>query len=150
MMQLFKNILIPTDFSQAAWNAVQIGVSLMAAASPGIRGQLTLLHIFPQTAKFVNQSFFSSSDLKAIDEIKRQVDEFCTELQGSNGVNVNGVLLSGGVEAGILDFVKAHPQDLIIMGVNSTGNDNQPGSHLRSVIEKVYTPVLVIPNKLTN
>lgn len=150
-MHSFNKILIPTDFSPAAWNAVQLGVSLIAASSPDGLAQLTLLHVFPYSAKFDRRrTHLNNNDLKAIDSIKQQMDEFCEELESNNQIKVNAVILGGGVESEVLKYVEKHPHDLIIMGVNSNGVDNQPGSHVGNIIEKANAPVLVIPNKLVS
>lgn len=146
-MHSFNNILIPTDFSPAAWSAVQFGLSLVKS----VDSQLTLLHVFPYLAKFDRRKgHLNNADLKTVDNIKKQMDEFCKELETNSSVNVKAVLLGGGVEKEILEFVERNVFDLIIMGVNSNGMDNHPGSHLSHIIEKANAPVLVIPNKLVS
>lgn len=144
-MHSFNNILIPTDFSPAAWNATQFALSLIKTAG----SRLTLLHVFAHSAKFSSKkTHLNSSDLKTLGNIKDQMDEFCRELEVMTSGDVHAVILSGGVEKEIVKFVEKNPFDLIIMGVNSNGLDNQPGSHLNNIIEKVNAPVLIIPNKL--
>lgn len=144
-MYSFEKILIPTDFSPAAWNAVQLGLGLVESRS----SQLTLLHVFPSSAKFDRRkAHLNDDDLKIIHSIKEQMDGFCLELGKNNRTKINAVILGGGVENEILKFVDKNRFDLIIMGVNSNGLDNQPGSHISNIIQKANAPVLVIPNKL--
>lgn len=144
-MSLFKNILIPTDFSGAAWEAVQIGLDLAG----GKHSKITLLHIFPYSAKFDHRKGrLNDKDLAAINSIKMQLNEFCDDLAKKVTGQVASTVLPGGVEAEILRFIAENQFDLIVMGVNSTGVDNHPGSHLTNIIEKSSVPVLVVPNKL--
>ena len=55
--------------------------------------------------------------------------------------------MGGWVDIEILDYINKNNFDLVIMGVNSNGLDNRPGSHISKIIEKANAPVLVIPNK---
>lgn len=145
-MQLFNNILIPTDFSPAAWNAVQLALKLVGTR----RSSLTLLHIFPNTARFDKvKTQLGHQDQRTIDNIREQMEEFCQGLGARKHVKINSVISVGGVEEEILQYMEENTFDLIIMGVNSNGMDNQPGSHLATIIEKANTPVLVMPNKIT-
>lgn len=144
-MPLFQNILIPTDFSHAAWQAVQYGLQLVE--SPGSR--ITLLHVFPNSVKYDQQErHLAADDLIVIGGIKKQIEEFCADLENNSEVKIKSVILDGAVDKEILRFVGKYCFDLIIMGVNSNGTDNLPGTHLNQIIEKSNTPVLVIPNKL--
>lgn len=66
--------------------------------------------------------------------------------QGAH-TKINNLVVSGNIEEKLLDFVDRNSFDLVIVGVNSNGEDNSPGSHTSKLIEESNTPVLVIPNK---
>lgn len=68
------------------------------------------------------------------------------DLNADNKVKINNHVVSGNIENQLLEFANQHTYDLVIVGVNSTGDDNSPGSHTTKLIEKSTTPVLVIPN----
>ncbi|MAE85378.1 MAG: hypothetical protein CMB80_21775 [Flammeovirgaceae bacterium] len=146
-MQAFKNILIPTDFSPAAWNAVQLGSSLAKAGFT----EITLLHVFPSSAKFDSRKGeLDIQDLNTIDEIKMQMDSFCLDLHSQFNVNYHPVILGGAVQEEICQHIQENDFDLVIIGVNSNGVDNNPGSHTSQIIANCHTPVLVAPNRLVN
>lgn len=146
-MQAFKNILIPTDFSSAAWNAVQLGANL---AKSGYT-EITLLHVFPSSARFDSRKGeLDIQDLNAIDDIKLQMDVFCVDLHSQYKVVFHPVILGGAVQEEICQYIKENDFDLVIIGVNSNGVDNKPGSHTSEIIENSHTPVMVAPNHLVN
>lgn len=146
-MSSFRNILVPTDFSSAAWHAVLISLELVADE----HSKITLLHVFPYSAKFDRKKgHLKDQDLEAIAAIKLQMDEFCKELGGKTKAKVRSEVLAGGVESEILGHITKDNFDLIIMGVNSNGLDNYPGSHVTNIIEKAVAPVLVVPNSQTH
>lgn len=146
-MQAFKNILIPTDFSPAAWNAVQLGSNLAKAGYT----EITLLHVFPSSAKFDSRKGeLDIKDLDAIDEIKMQMDSFCMDLHGQYNVKYHPVILGGAVHEEICQYIHENDFDLVMIGVNSNGVDNTPGSHTSEIISNCHAPVLVVPNQLTN
>ncbi|WP_258099911.1 universal stress protein [Marinoscillum pacificum] len=146
-MQAFKNILIPSDFSSAAWNAVHLGSSM---AKEGFT-EITLLHVFPSSAKFDSRKGeLDLSDLDAIDEIKLQMDAFCMDLHSQYKVTYHPVILGGAVHEEICQHIRENDYDLVIIGVNSNGVDNRPGSHTSEIIANCHTPVLIAPNNLIN
>lgn len=123
---------------------MQLGLELVASEG----SQLTLLHVFPSRVRGQKGSRDLEEDKKLIDDLRRQMDGFCHALGKNNGIKINPVIIGGGVELEVLNYIKKHKFDLVIMGVNSNGTDNHPGSHLTNIIEQANAPVLVIPNEL--
>lgn len=68
------------------------------------------------------------------------------DLRKDDKTKINNLVVSGNIEQQLLDFATKHSYDLVIVGVNSSGEDNSPGSHTTKLIEESDTPVLVIPN----
>lgn len=143
-MHSFQNILIPTDFSQAAWNAVQMGLALADKK----QSKLILLHVFPSAAKFGADKKTSREDEQLLKSLQKQMDEFCLSLQKNSTVTIIPVILEGKVEKEILGYVEHNEFDVVILGVNSNGSDNLPGSHISQIIEHANAPVMVIPNHI--
>tara|TARA_B100000609_G_C17123304_1_gene386184 strand:- start:49 stop:504 length:456 start_codon:yes stop_codon:yes gene_type:complete len=140
----FKNVLIPTDFGPAAWNAVQFA-SEMCENHPT---RITLLHIYPSRSKFdFRRKNISKEDQASIKSIDKEMKSLCAELKSERNLNLDSVIMGGWVDIEILDYINKNNFDLVIMGVNSNGLDNRPGSHISKIIEKANAPVLVIPNK---
>ena len=141
----FHNILIPTDFSHAAWHAVQLGIDIVQNQE----SRITLLHVYPDAAKFDRRkSLLNAGDHDVMDAIKGKMDEFCRYLRKQTTSEIYPVMLIGDVEGEIIKSIVDQPYDLVIMGVNSNGLNNQPGTHLNSIIKNIHAPVLVVPNKL--
>lgn len=135
-MNLFHQILIPTDFSLAAWHAVQLGLRLIAPEN----SRLTLLHVFPSGPSE------RSGDLELMEGLRKQMDDLCQTLERSQKKKIQPVILGGEVEGEVLKFIQANAFELIILGVNSNGVDNEPGSHISGIIAKANAPVMVMPN----
>jgi len=68
------------------------------------------------------------------------------DLRTDENTKINNLVVPGNIEKELMNFVSQHSFDLVIVGVNSTGEDNSPGSHTAKLIEESGTPVLVIPN----
>lgn len=146
-MQAFKNILIPTDFSQAAWNAVQLGAKMAIAGET----EVTLLHVFPSSAKFDSRKGeLDIQDLNFIDDLKSKMDFFCNDLRKQHKVSFKSIILGGAVEEEICQYLQDNVFDLVIIGINSNGMDNEPGSHTTGIIANSTAPVLVVPNEIVN
>ena len=62
--------------------------------------------------------------------------------------NVEHIVQPGNVENELLRFVRENDFDLVILGVNGNGQDNKPGKHAITMIEKGNAPMLVVPNSL--
>ncbi len=141
---MFTHILIPTDFSPAAWKAVEVGLSL----SDQYKCEISILHIYPVASRFTKEG--GHDDLMPkLDEVKEHMTKLSEDLRKSEKTKINNLVLPGNIEQQLLDFVTKHSFDLVIVGVNSSGEDNSPGSHTAKLIEESDTPVLVIPNKYT-
>lgn len=144
-MQAFKNILIPTDFSPVAWKAVQLGLSI--ARNSNIK--ITLLHVYPSTAKFIGISNSKEDDETAAQLIvKKQMQRFFGELALENATRLELEVTKGMVDVEIQHFLESGEFDLVIVGINSHDQNNIPGSNTGSIISHSSIPVLVIPNNI--
>lgn len=61
---------------------------------------------------------------------------------------IRNVVLSGNVEETMMQFIKEHSFDLVIVGINSNGHDNEIGSHTVRVIRESGVPVMIVPNRI--
>lgn len=142
----FRNLLIPTDFGPAAWNAVKFAINMCGDD----QAMITLLHVYPSNAKFDSKTKnFRDDEQAEMNRIKKKMKLFSEELIKGVGLNIDSVILKGWVVEEILEFIKKNNFDLVIMGVNSNGFDNRPGSHISKMIEQASTPLMVIPNTRT-
>jgi nucleotide-binding universal stress UspA family protein len=81
-----------------------------------------------------------------MNKVKENMTKLSNELKNDEETKINNLVIAGNIEEQLATFVEKHSFDLVIVGVNSTGGDNSPGSHTAKLIEESNTPVLVIPN----
>lgn len=120
---------------------MQVGIKMGERYS----ARLTLLHVYPALPKYSSE-LLEKSSLDNLNELKNNLIKICSEMSEESGLDISYVLLTGNVEDQLLTFVKEHPFDMVIMGVNSSSEDNSPGSHTAMLIEHSSAPVLVVPN----
>ncbi len=141
---MFTHILIPTDFSPAAWRAVEVGIDL----SDQYQCEISILHIYPVASRFSNESG-TDNLIPKLNEVKENMIKLSEDLRKDESTKINNLVVSGNIEQQLIDFAAKHAYDLVIVGVNSSGEDNSPGSHTKKLIELSDTPILVIPNNYT-
>lgn len=111
------------------------------------KASITLLHVYPASAKFDKRTKSLNSELDAdLKRLEQRMTTFSEGLSKGKDLEIDSVILSGWVDEEILSFIHKNKFDLVIMGVNSNGLDNRPGSHITQMIEQTSTPLMVIPN----
>lgn len=140
---MIKHILIPTDFSPAAWRAVQYALNL----ANRFHADITLLHVYPSENKYMSWiATHKDEDDQILNQLKVKLKEFSDELPIQAGTKIDCDVVKGNVTREIGKFATDHHFDLIIMGVNSGTNNNNPGSHTAEIIRDSGYPVMIIPN----
>ena len=134
-MYSFERILIPTDFSPAAWQAIKAGVAL--AKIPTSRIQL--LHVYP------HQLDLESRNNKHYNMLKDKIVQMAIELSEIHELDIKGEVLIGNISATIIKYIGINQIDLVLMGANSSNLDSHIGSHTTLLIESSCAPVMVIP-----
>lgn len=138
---MIDQILIPTDFSPAAWQATKIGMELANANN----AELNILHVIPMVSRFTNDETLQKLPEK-LDQVKSRMNELSRGLAEEGSVAIQNHVLPGNVAQTMLDFIRNHSYDLVILGVNSHGAGNDLGSHATLVIEQCNVPVMIVPN----
>ncbi len=137
--EVFKSILIPTDFSPSAWKAMRIGLELAHL----YRATATVLHVYPaatEDEQNVPQELFEQ-----LEKVRTNMEVITNELTEEQKVQTTNIVVAGNVHETLLEFVQRDKYDLVLMGVNSHGSDNSPGKHTLVVMEQSNIPVLVVP-----
>ncbi|MEO9872021.1 universal stress protein [Ekhidna sp.] len=143
---MISSILIPTDFSPASWSAAQFGLEISRLNDEAI---ISFLHVFPVSAKYAYTNELISHDSK-IKEVEDRMNQLAQNLLDRAEEKIRNVVLSGNVENTTLRFIKEHQFDLVIVGINSNGRNNELGSHTVSVIKESGVPVMIVPNRSEN
>ena len=125
-MSKIKQILIPTDFSQVAGNAVNYCTNLIGEE----HAEVTLLHVNGQNG------------------VDKKFDLLKSEIEGGCSATVNAEVRSGELIDEIIAMQSETSSDLIIMGTGGAVDGADETNSSRLVLE-VDCPVLVIPENKT-
>jgi nucleotide-binding universal stress UspA family protein len=139
-----KRVLVPTDFSESAANALRYGLSF----AKEYRAQLTLLHVVetfsvgyasdlfpvPMTEVFEEMAGYARSELEKLAASARE-----------RGVDVREVVAQGKPAAEIIRLAHEDNTDMIVLGTHGKGVLDHAlfGSTTERVVRKAPCPVLV-------
>jgi nucleotide-binding universal stress UspA family protein len=141
-----KKILVPCDFSRPAINAYRFALDVAAQA----KGQVHLLHVveFPVLHDSVLTPMLSFEE-QLLDELKEKGEsEFkkITRKYTAEGVRITTEVMFGPIQGIILDYVKDHAIDLIVMGSHGASGLKElfVGSNAEKIVRSAPVPVLVL------
>lgn len=142
-----QQILVPTDFSEHAKNAVRIAVTIAKRHNAAIH----LLNIVPnqQLPPTLDRVENSLDNMAAAMVNAKQLLEQCVEkLQARNSLNVFSLAEFGSVDVNASNYVVKNNIDLVVMGTHgiSGWKDFFIGSNAMSTIKSCICPVLTIPD----
>jgi nucleotide-binding universal stress UspA family protein len=144
-----KKILVPTDFSDEAENAIKVAAQL----SKKHNCELILLHMLDLPLSHIGESV--PTDLpEAVYFMKlahKQFEEVMTK-DYLQDITVTEMVDFHDISTGILETCKTHDVDLIVMGSHgSTGlKEMFIGSNAEKIVRTSEKPVLVIKNEHEN
>lgn len=140
---MISSILIPTDFSPASWNAAQVGLELFEHYKDAT---ISFLHVYPMSTRYSKNEKPEVAESLLL-QMKERMNHLSQSLMDFSEERINNVVLSGNVEKTMLQFIKDHKFDLVIVGINSNGRTNEIGSHTVKVIKESGVPVMIVPNR---
>ncbi len=132
-----RNILVATDFSPAAWQAVKIS----AGIAGGCHCKVHLIHV--HSGQATNEKWNSEHS----ENVKDKMIQIANELSQTHNIEIQAVTLTGNVTNELNRYIEKHKIDMVLMGANSSF-DSHVGSHTTLMIESSEAPVLVIPPTL--
>jgi len=142
-----KNILVPIDFSDCAYNALIYAIELAQMS----KAKLTLLNCYVVLAPVVEYVIESQTTLTITYQKNSEANfrQLIARAGNLGKVAHEEMIKVCNVEDGIRDTAKAIQADLIIMGTKGTSNrvDAFFGSNTYATIKKSEVPVLAIPEK---
>ncbi|TPN87488.1 universal stress protein [Aquimarina algicola] len=148
-----KNILIPTDFSENSWNAIEYGVSFFKKVSCNFY----LLHVSPSQNVTHGLSQGSIDALfnreVATDDPKQQLNDLLKKVKNLPVIGSNHRFFTIHEHLFFIDAMRKQVAeksiDFIVMGTKGASGIRQRavGTNTGDVITKVKCPVLVIPEK---
>lgn len=143
-----KKILVPTDFSETAANALRQAIYLAKLN----KAEIKLIHVVSpvyttgsELTLPYSQDFFNKIKKAATDHLK----EIANETKESNDVKTTFDVRMGGVEEVINFIAKKEKIDLILMGTHGTSGVKEffIGSNAYKVVHNANNPVITVQKK---
>lgn len=149
-----KKILVPTDFSKAAQNAIDVASDIAKKGN----AELVLLHVVEEAA---GNSFNIDGEvdtsggwedklftMKLIERGKKQLAKLADELKQS-GIKVRSELRLGTPFHGMRTIITDHKVDLVVMGTAGQSKLEEMiiGTNTEKVVRHAQCPVLTVHKK---
>jgi nucleotide-binding universal stress UspA family protein len=140
-----KKILVATDFSNCARNAMEYAMELAKV----LQMEICAIHAIGST-EGVNNNMYSAIYIEDYYNTKREAlkdwANTFTDSEPFKNIPVSTVCEVGSVSTVISKYIDATPVELLVMGtMGSTGITGIFGSNANSMVEKTKTPTLIIP-----
>lgn len=137
-MKTFNHIVVPTDFSATARDALRMACAMAA----GSAARISLIHVIADVWR--EPCVQREVEQQAIDRLS----SLAAEAQRS-GLTVRPVLMFGTAHAEVGRYIEAHGADLIIVGSHGLGLIRRflLGSVADRLIRTAGCPVLLIPHE---
>jgi nucleotide-binding universal stress UspA family protein len=147
-MKTFTHIVVPTDFSATARDAL----SMACAMARGTAAKISLVHVVPDVWRqpWVAEAGIELAGLQREmdDDAQKRLQALAAE-EEFRGVPVRPVVLVGAPHVEVADYVDTHGVDLIIVGTHGHGPARRflLGSVAERLIRMARCPVLAIPHE---
>ncbi|MCC7296787.1 MAG: universal stress protein [Bacteroidia bacterium] len=140
--QTNNQILVPTDFSEVANNALNHAVTVAKA----FKNSITLLSIVEEN--FLSGLFSGNQGELVKEAIENRLEKLATEIRNTYNVEIHTRIESGRVYKVISDIANAENFDSIIMGSHgASGFEQVIGSNASRTIQYAKVPVVVVKNQ---
>lgn len=142
-----NTILVPTDFSEVAANALDHAVQV----AKEFGNEICIMHIFEES--FIGSIWGQKNSYKeglVGQMLQEKMDRMVEELRTTHGLKARSVIESGRIHACILDYAKDEANDIdsIIMGTQGASGLGQiVGSNASRVIGGSEVPVVIVKEK---
>ncbi|MBW4359521.1 universal stress protein [Flavobacterium taihuense] len=145
-----KRILIPTDFTKYADEAIEVGAQIAKKHDC----EIVLIHML-ELPRQMNDAITGETSIPEIMLFKQKADETLKNIKNRpylSGIHITEVVRLDSAYNGINNYSKQNSIDLIIMGSHGASGINEIliGSNTEKVVRQSETPVLVIKNKIDN
>lgn len=135
-------ILVPTDFSEVANNALNHAVAVAKAYKNGI----TLLSIVEEG--FLGGLFSGSQSNLVREALENRLEKQAAEIRSTYGIEVNTRIETGKVYKIISEMANREQFDSVIMGSHgASGLEQFIGSNASRTIQSSQIPVVVVKNQ---
>ncbi len=138
-----KTLLVPTDFSLSASNALYFALALANKMDAGV--MLTHAYELPVAMAEIPYNIWQEEQLNKRKEVEQQLRTECERIAGS--VKLEYKAIEGPAVDAVSEFSENNAFEYIVMGTNGAGKHTAGlfGSTASKVIERANTPVIVVP-----
>jgi nucleotide-binding universal stress UspA family protein len=145
-----KRILIPTDFSKYADEAIEVGAQIAKKNDC----EIILIHMLELPGQ-MNDAIKGETSIPEVMLFKRKAEEILKSIKNRpylSGIQITEIVRLDGAYNGINNYIKQNSVDLIVMGSHGASGINEIfiGSNTEKVVRQSEIPVLVIKNKIEN
>lgn len=142
-----KHILVPTDFSASADNALDVAVNLAAES----KAEIILMNSYETTGSAITDYMGVNReyDRQIIEETTTKLNEIKTRVVGTRNVSISTAVYTEAINESINNIIGDKNIDLVVMGTTGASGLKEKiwGSNTASVTQKSKKPVLVIPEE---
>jgi nucleotide-binding universal stress UspA family protein len=140
-----KKILVATDFSNCARNAMEYAMELAKV----LQVEVCVIHAIG-TTEGINNNTYSALYIEDYYNNKRQAlkdwGNTFTSIEAFKDIPVSSVCEVGSVSNVITKYIESNPVEMLVMGtMGSTGITGIFGSNANTMVGKTKTPTLIIP-----
>ena len=144
-----KKILVPTDYSETAGNALHQAI-YMAKLNKGV---IKLIHVIAPLYVATPNSFVSMQDnlyVTIMNEASAELKKIAAKIEETNAIGVKYEVKIGNVSDEICEMAEKEKFDIIIMGTHGTSGVKEffAGSNAYKVVNHAECSVLTIQKKL--
>jgi nucleotide-binding universal stress UspA family protein len=146
-----KKILIPTDFSECADEAIKVGAQIAKKTD----SEIILIHML-ELPTHMSDAISNETSIPEIMLFKNKANERLKEIKNRDylsGIKITEILRLDTTQKGIANYLKENNDtNLIIMGSHGSSGINEIfiGSNTEKIVRQSEIPVLVIKNKAEN
>ncbi|MBN8702351.1 MAG: universal stress protein [Bacteroidetes bacterium] len=146
-MNQIKKILMPTDFSKTAQNAMKYAIELAWTH----KAKLTLMHVVPYIPNLGHDiaGYYLLAQKEDLKRAQIKMKELQDEILSKFLLKVKTIVKNDYVQGAIVDYAKSSNTDLIIMGTHGVTGIKEffIGSNSYGVVNQSHCPVITIHPK---
>jgi nucleotide-binding universal stress UspA family protein len=146
-----KNILVPTDFSNTADNALRIAAEIAGKHKANIHLlNIVSINLMLPSTNMMEEGVADVTLLLGL--AQRQIESLGMELFKKHNLNAVAVAELGAVSTNVCAYVVSKRIDMVVMGSHGISGWNKflIGSNAMSVIQACVCPVLTVPLQYRN
>ena len=141
-----KTIVVATDFSCSALNAINYAAELAAQT----KAKLYLFHAFQLSIHASNTLITAKGINEMLELCQQQLDVLARQKSQHLNIETETVIKSVALTEGLEELVRDVNADLVVMGMHQNDwGDRLFGNTTLSIMRNANYPVLIIPEKMT-